>query len=698
MNGNNVDKLKEIFKSEVDELIEDAEEVLVSLEKDVESEELINEIFRIFHSIKGSAGVVGFSDMSHFSHGVENILDRVRQGELKISKNLISLVLESIDVLKNFVEFHFGGPAVDNEKIERIESSLNRFKGITEEAEFPAAEKKEAKKVKKAKYFGIHLELHEDMFIRGQDPLLLLQEMDDMGEFDSIRADVSRIPELEEMNPNKCYIFYDLVLKTRSSYEAVRDVFIFVSDDNPKITVNDISGRFVDGVDIELADKRLGEILVDEGVVDEEDVEKIASTHKRIGEELVEKTAVKEEQVQRALRKKQKSQKVQIASTIRVKTDKLDKLINLIGEMVISVSRITMIANETGVKEIINSTDELNRISRDLQEQIMTVRMVPLEGTFKRFYRVVRDLSNSQRKNIELHISGEDTELDKTMIEQIADPLKHMVRNSVDHGVEVAEERKKAGKPEKGNIWLRAYQEEGNVVIEIEDDGKGIDADKIYEKAFSKELIDKKRENYTDEEIYSLLFLPGFSTAQKVTEISGRGVGMDVVKRNIESLKGRIEVSSILGKGSKFKIKIPLTIAIIDGMRMRIGTRTYIIPLDAIVESFQLSTLDLKSVKGAKDLVNLRGEVYPLVKMHSFFCGEEVKAEEADKGIVVLVESTFKKFCIYVDEILGISQAVIKNLQTNYRSIPGIIGASLNGDGTISLIMDIPGIERLMGV
>ncbi len=695
---NNVDKLKEIFKSEVDELIEDAEEVLVSLEKDVANDELINEIFRTFHSIKGSAGVVGFEHMAHFAHGIENVLDRVRQGELKISKNLISLVLESIDILKNFIEFYFGGPPVNEIKIQNVEASLNRFKGVAEEVGFQIEDKKEVKKTKKSGFYGIHIELEDDIFLRGQDPLLLIQELRDLGSFDSIRANVSRIPTLEDLDPHKNYMFYDLVLKTKAGLEEVRDVFIFVVDDNPKISVGDISDRFIDGVDTELADKKLGEILVDEGIIDEEEVERIASSHKRIGEEIVEKTTVKEEAVQRVLRKKQKSQKVQIASTIRVKTDKLDKLINLIGEMVISVSRITMIANETGIKEIINSTSELNRISRDLQEQIMTVRMVPLESTFKRFYRVVRDLSNSQKKNIELHISGEDTELDKTMIEQIADPLKHMVRNSVDHGVEGAAERKKAGKPEKGNIWLRAYQEEGNVVIDIEDDGKGIDADIIFEKAKSKGLVKKNKEHLSDEEIFSFIFLPGFSTAQQVTEISGRGVGMDVVKKNIESLKGKIEVSSTLGKGSRFKIKIPLTIAIIDGMRLRIGSGTYIIPLDSIVESFQLATLDLKSVKGSKDLVNLRGEVFPLIKLHTYFGGQDVETENFDKGIVVLVESTFKKFCIYVDEILGISQAVIKNLQTNYRSIPGIIGASLNGDGSISLILDIPGIERLLDI
>jgi two-component system chemotaxis sensor kinase CheA len=697
MTDTNLDKLKEIFKSEVDELVEDSEEVLLALENDVENVDLINEVFRIFHSIKGSAGVVGFSDMAHFSHGVENVLDRVRQGELKISKNLISLVLESIDILKSYIEYYFGGPEVDEEKIEKLESSLNRFKGVSDDVEFKIQEKRESKKIKQPKYFGLHLEMREDIFYRGQDPIMLLRELAEMGEFDSIRASISKLPGIEQIEPFNCYISYDLVLRTRYGFEEVNDVFIFVMDDN-NISLTDISERYVDDVDVELADKKIGEILVDEGVIDEEEVERIAHDHRKIGEEIVAKTSVKKEQIQKILKKKQKSKKVQIASTIRVKTDKLDKLINLIGEMVISVSRISMIAQESGEKGIINSTTELSRISRDLQEQIMMVRMVPLESTFKRFYRVVRDLSNSQKKIIELHISGEDTELDKTMIEQIADPLKHMIRNSVDHGIESPVERRKSGKPDKGNIWLRAYQEEGNVVIEIEDDGKGVDPDIIYKKAVDKGLVKKSRKSFSNEEIFSFLFLPGFSTAAKVTEISGRGVGMDVVKQNIESLKGRIEISSEVGKGSKFKIKIPLTIAIIDGMRLRIGSRTYIVPLDAIVESFQLSSLDLKSVKGAKDLVNLRGEVYPLIKMHSHFGGEEINEETFQNGIVVLVESTFKKFCIYVDEILGISQAVIKNLQANYRSIPGVIGASLNGDGSISLILDIPGLEKLMEI
>jgi two-component system chemotaxis sensor kinase CheA len=578
-----------------------------------------------------------------------------------------------------------------------VESSLNRFRGIAPEIAYVMNEKKNRPVKTGESHYGIHIELSSDIFYRGQDPLLLINELKSLGEMDSVRCNTRALPVFDQLDPLKCYFTYDMVLRSVHTIADIRDVFIFVVDDNI-IRVNDISDRFVEGVDVELADKRVGEILVDEGILDEETVEAVASKHKKIGEELVEKSGVDEQVVKKVLDRKQRSKKIQIASTIRVNTDKLDKLINLIGEMVISVARVSLIGQESGNKEIINSTVELNRISRELQEQIMMVRMVPLESTFKRFYRVVRDISNSQGKLIELKISGEDTELDKTMIEQIADPLKHMIRNSIDHGVESPDLRKKKQKPEKGTIWLRAYQEEGNVIIEIEDDGQGIDPDKIYKKAVEKGLIKKSRSSFSDEEVFSFLFIPGFSTAEQVTEISGRGVGMDVVKRNVESLKGKIEVSSVTGKGSKFKIKIPLTIAIIDGMHLRVGHGQYIIPLDAIVETFQYSALDMKSVKGAPDLVNLRGQVYPLIRLHDYF-GEKIGEDDGQRrGIVVLVESTFKKFCIFVDEIIGISQAVIKNLQKNYKSIPGVIGASLNGDGSISLIIDIPGIEKVMGI
>ena len=694
----NIEKLKEIFKGEVDELIENAEETLVSLEQDVHNTELINEIFRIFHSIKGSAGLVGFDAMARYAHEVESVLDRVRQGELQVSKNLISQILDSIDLIKSFIEFHFGSASLDDARLKKSEASLARFLGAGEMTKLqPPAGAPRRVPSGGWKHFGIHLELSDQAFFRGQDPLLLIQELADLGEMVSVRANTAGIPLIADLDPHVNYLTYDVVLKTLRDRASVEDVFLFVRDEG-NITVADISERYEDGIDRELADKKIGEILVDEGLVDEGLVEQIAASHRKIGEEIIDQAEVSEEQVSEVLDRKQKSKKVQIASSLRVRTDKLDKLINLIGEMVISVARISLVATESQNKDVINSLTELDRISRELQEQIMMIRMVPLESTFKRFFRVVRDLATTQHKVVNLHISGEETELDKTMIEQITDPLKHMIRNSIDHGVETPEARIAAGKPEAGSIWLKAFQEEGNVVIVVEDDGHGMDPDKIYKKAVEKGLVNKKRNAITDEEIFTYVFLPGFSTAEKVTEISGRGVGMDVVKKNVEALKGRIEVKSTLGKGSTFKIKIPLTIAIIDGMQIRIGSRTFVIPLDAIIEAFQVSSLDLKSVKGSRDLVNLRGSVYPLIKLHEYFGAGEVKAEQFQNGIVVLVESTFKKFCIYVDEILGIHQAVIKNLQTNYRSIPGIIGASLNGDGTISLIMDIPGIERIMQV
>ncbi|MDQ1354102.1 MAG: Histidine kinase [Acidobacteriota bacterium] len=651
MNADSIDRLKEIFKNETEELIEDAEQALSNLEKDPENEEPIDEIARIFNSITGSAGIVGFKEMALFTHSVENILDKIRHGELKISKNLFSLLLKSVDILKNFIDFHYDGPTPDKQKIKKIQSSLNHFKGLSDDTPF-LFEKKENKTTTKINYFGIHLELHEDALLRFQDPLLLLRKLNNLGSFDSIRADISRIPRLQEIDPTKNYISYDLVLKTKRHLQEVKDIFKFVDDDNPKITIRDISSRFVDGIDTELADKRLGEILVDEGFLAKEKVEQIAASHKKIGEEIIEKTPLLDEQIEQVLDKKQKSRIIQLSSTLRVDIDRLEKLIDLIGEMVISASRIALVARETGLQELILRSDELDRISRDMQEQVMTMRMIPLDSIFKRFYRVVRDLANTLGKDIEFHTSGEETELDKTAIEQISESLRHMIQNSVEHSIETPAERKRAGKPGKGNIKLKAYRKDGKVIIILEDDGRGFDPRKIYQ----------------------------------------------AVKPNMEFFKGKIEVKSIPGQGSKLKIKIPITIPIIDGMRLRIGARTYIIPLDAVVESFPLASLKLESSKDGKLQVRLRDQVYPFTKLHSFFGSAEAALDNHDKGFVVLVESTFKKFFIYVDEILGISRAVVKNLQKNYRPIPGIIGASLNGDGSISLIMDIPGIEKLMGV
>jgi two-component system chemotaxis sensor kinase CheA len=391
------------------------------------------------------------------------------------------------------------------------------------------------------------------------------------------------------------------------------------------------------------------------------------------------------------------SRKIAKSSTIRVDTDKLDKLVNLVGEMVISVARMSQLASEvddnSASRSLEGASSALERISRELQEQVMRVRMVPVEGTFNRFRRVVRDLSFELGKKIEIKMSGTDTELDKNVIEQIGDPLKHMIRNSIDHGIESPEERRRLGKPAEGTIWLKAFQREGNIFIEISDDGKGIDKDKVLAKAIDKSMAEPGR-TYPDKEIFEMLFAPGLSTSEKVSEISGRGVGMDVVRKNIEDLHGSIEIISEKGKGSTFRVKLPLTLAIIDGMMVRVGNEVLTIPLSVIDKSVRPSKAEIKTVEGKGELVDIRGNYLPLVRIYELFDIPSEKTDPTD-ALVVVLQSTEGRFGVLVDDVLGQTQAVIKSIDKNFRKIEGTSGATILGNGKVSLILDVHGIERM---
>jgi two-component system chemotaxis sensor kinase CheA len=381
------------------------------------------------------------------------------------------------------------------------------------------------------------------------------------------------------------------------------------------------------------------------------------------------------------------------SATIRVDTDKLDKLVNLVGELVIGVARVKQISGETFSEELNGAVEGLDHISRDLQEQVMKVRMIPVEGTFSRFQRVVRDLAAELGKDIRLVMSGTETELDKNVIEQIADPLKHLVRNSADHGLETPQARAAAGKPTTGTIWLRAYQQEGQIIIEVADDGAGIDRERVLNKALERGLA-VAGTAYSEQEVFGFMFQPGFSTAEKVTEVSGRGVGLDVVRQNIESLRGTVEVESTPGAGTTFRIKLPLTLAIIDGMTVSVGREIVTIPLLSIVESLRPKPEELTTVEGRGELVSVRGEYLPLVRLHQVF---DLPTERVDptQALVVIIESVSRRFGVLVDDILGEQQAVIKSLEQNWRKVEGVAGATILGDGRVSLILDIHGLTKL---
>ncbi|TKB75812.1 MAG: chemotaxis protein CheA [Nitrospira sp.] len=458
------------------------------------------------------------------------------------------------------------------------------------------------------------------------------------------------------------------------------------------------SRRAVGASESDSGHRRLGEILVQSGVVSEDQLSQALSAQKRVGEILVEQKAVTPVQVAKALEKQQQIDAAAVdkkseAASIRVDTVKIDKLINLVGELVITQSMLSDLGRRFEPDQLpvlLERLSQLERNTREIQERVMSVRMMPIGSVFNRFPRLVRDLASKNGKKITLHIHGEGTELDKTVLESIGDPLTHLVRNSADHGLEPPEERVKAGKPEQGVIRLNAYHEGGAVCITITDDGRGLNREKILAKALKQGLIGDG-EPLPDDQIWALIFKPGFSTADKLTDVSGRGVGMDVVRRNIEGLGGSVGIKTQAGQGSTFTLKLPLTLAIIEGMTVRVGTETYIVPLVSIVESIQPTAEAVKPVVGKGEVVEVRGTYVPVVRLHEAF-GIKADVTEPADAILVIVETEGEQVALSVDELLGQQQVVIKSLEQNFRKVPGVAGATILGDGTVGLIVDVRGL------
>ncbi|MDP2210412.1 MAG: chemotaxis protein CheA [Candidatus Aquicultor sp.] len=687
--------LLETFITEATELIQELEIDVVALEDSSDDVELINRIFRAAHTIKGSGGLVGLTAISDFTHSMESVLDLVRQRELAVTGELVSVLLRAVDLLKAMIKSAATGESCfEQRELEFVLELLGQFLPEREER-VDTEEMLSTKNRKETSYFEIEMKLSENLLETGTDPLMLFRELEDIGEIVDIVVDARSLPDVYNVDAHKLYLNWRLVLRTSEPFSSIENVFIFVQDDS-EISITDVSCHYKDGVDLRVADMRLGEILAEKGLVVSCDIEEALSSQTRIGELLVQNGKVKEEDVKSALDKQLKSREVQKATTIRVDTDKLDKLVNLVGEMVIAVARTVqqnVYESHEGKRTTQDALDMLQRISGDLQEQVMRVRMIPVEGLFSRFHRVVRDLANAEGKHVRLLLSGTETELDKNVVEQLSDPLKHLIRNSVDHGVESPGNRRKAGKPEEAVVKLSAYQQEGNIIIEVLDDGHGIDSNAIVDKAAEKGLINQG-DDLDEREIYQLMFMPGFSTAKEVTEVSGRGVGLDVVKRNIDDLKGSIEVISEIGKGTTFRIKLPLTLAIIDGMNVKVGDEAFIIPLMAIVESIRPNREAVKTVEGTGEVIDARGEYLPLVRLYNVFDIETDKTNPSE-ALVVIVESSQRRFGILVDDVIGQQQAVIKSLEKNFRQVEGTAGATILGDGSVSLIIDIHGLERM---
>ena len=689
------DEIYRVFVEESREILTALETDLLDLEKDIHNEETVNRVFRAVHTLKGGSGMVEFSVLTDLAHEWENVLARLRAGDIKASPRLISLFLEAVDTLKRLIE---QPPARVPEglrgEIARTIDQLKRYHGVETVSDGPVKRPADGREKFGEKYLNIVMKFRPDIYLAGTDPLLLIKELTEQGEIVRVRCDTDALPPLDQMRPDTLYLSWELVLRTEKPLSAVENIFIFVRDENT-IMLDDVSHRFKDGVDLLYADKKLGEILEEEGLVDRRDLEEAIGEQKRAGEILLEKKKLDSRALDEVLRRQQRSKEIAQTSTLRVDTGKLDKLVNLVGEMVIGVARMSQTVQSGPLahnRDMNDTLDHLERISRDVQEQVMRVRMVPVEATFRRFQRVVRDIAGDLSKKINLYLSGIETEIDKTVVEHLDDPLKHLIRNAVDHGIESPEDRVKRGKPADGSVWLRAYQQEGKIIIEVEDDGSGIDRDRLVRKA--KEAGIALSPDPTDQELYGLLFLPGFSTAKKVTELSGRGVGLDVVKRNIESLRGAIEVYSEKGSGTLFRLKLPLTLAIIDGMRVAVGSEILTIPLLSIIEAIRPAPDGIKTIEGKGELIEFRGEYLPLIRLYEIL-GFDDAITNPEEAIVIILESGIRRMALMVDDVIGQHQAVIKSLETNSRRIEGVSGATILGDGRVSIILDIHGIEHL---
>ena len=685
---------QESFFVESTEHVETIETGLLELEERPTDLDLLNRIFRAAHSIKGNAGMFNFTAIGELTHKMENVLDKLRNSQMVVTKDIIDLLLQALDGLKTLLDAARGGESIDVTGISVVEQHLVAcFNGDAVETSPVCAatqsDQLDSFPLTFHRVVSISWKPFPEMFQRGLDPAQIFRELEGLGSVKELTVNTSSLPALSEMDAEQCYLKWIIVVETDKSIKGLDAVFDFVRDGS-ELTFIESEQQTEDEY------KTIGEILVEQGAASPEQIETALAKQKPLGEILVEDKTVTPQQVDQALNQQGQLKKTE-STSIRVDTEKIDKLINLVGELVITQSMISDLGDKFTMSQLPILQEriiQLERNTRELQERVMSVRMVPIGTTaFNRFPRLVRDLAGKSGKKIQLVLSGEDTELDKTLIEAIGDPLTHLVRNSADHGLELPEERVAAGKPELGMIKLNAFHDGGSIRISVEDDGRGLNKQKILKKAIERGLI-AEGEQLSDEDVWQLIFRPGFSTADQVTDVSGRGVGMDVVKRNIDALGGSVSIQSVDGKGTTLSLKLPLTLAIIDGMTVRVANENYIIPLLSVTESIRPKSTDLQTVIGKGEVVNLRGEWVPLVRLYDVF-GVQPDFTDPSQALLVIVEAEGKRIALFVDELTGQQQVVIKSLEQNYRKIDGISGATILGDGQVACILDIPGLVKI---
>ncbi len=669
-----IDKFKQAFQEEAREILVELEASLLELNENRGDKELVSRAFRALHTLKGSGSMFGFDELAAFSHNLENAFDEVRNGRLPVTAELINLSLVALDQIKAMVDQAPVDQKVSGDILAKLKLLTGKPKSETHSAEAASAThaaRQSATQIAAqftappeagaagsapatetaalsgtstvaasaaASEWQIRFSPGPDFMKNGANPLLLLAELRLLGNL-QITASLAAIPPLDELDPERCYISWDMILKTASAREAIHDVFIFVED------ACELSIKHVASQDSNMALAARQEAPAASG--------------------------------------RSAAEKHETASSIRVPAAKLDQFVNLVGELVTVQARLGEIAAHHEDQDVADVSEEIERLTSALRESSMSIRMLPIRATFERFRRLVHDLARDLKKEVELSIEGADTELDKTVIDQLNDPLMHLIRNSMDHGIESPEARVKAGKPRMATLRLSARHSGANVLIGVADDGGGINASAVRERAVEKGLVAADAQ-LSESEIFSLILAPGFSTAREITDVSGRGVGMDVVRRSVEALRGRIEITSARATGTNISLRLPLTLAIIDGLLVRVGLSYFVLPLAITVECIELTRQDIEKANG-KHIAYVRGEIIPYIRLREYF---GIDGERPEREQVMIVETETGRYGFAVDQVIGNYQTVIKNLGRFYRHVHVASGATILGNGTVALILD----------
>jgi two-component system chemotaxis sensor kinase CheA len=705
----------EVFFEESFEGLDIMESELLALTPGDVDTETLNTIFRAAHSIKGGSGTFGFSQVADFTHELETLLDQIREGTRAVETFHVDLFLQAVDCLRDMLnalkaedepDTHVAGEItkkfiaiLNDEDISEVDSAPPPAAPVEQEKDHPGD-------------FGFFDDAYNDdippappsdngsneptwriffkpephLFKTGNEPIFMFQELEELGEM-TVQAETDELPSFHDLTADDSYLYWNITLVGDTTKDKIEEIFEWVLDDAELVITGDDVQTQEDTQYIEPPQAEPAAV-VEAPAEPESPTPTPAAKKASVAEPGESSVAVKE------------TKKNPEATSIRVSIEKVDSLINMVGELVITQAMLSQYGEgeftENRRMLMLEGLSQLAHNTRELQESVMQIRMLPISFVFSRFPRLVRDISQKLGKQVELKLLGETTELDKTVMEKISDPMVHLIRNSLDHGLETPDDRLAAGKSESGTVTLNAFHQGGNIVIEIIDDGRGINPEIIRQKALDKGLINAG-DDLSDQEIIDLIFLPGFSTASEVSDLSGRGVGMDVVRRNIQELNGTVEVNSEVNQGSTFTIRLPLTLAILDGQLVTVGDNTYIIPLVNIIESIQMTPQQLNNVGGDLELFRQRDDYIPILRLYQIF-NHEGAVESLTQGILVIVESDNGQVGLLVDDLLAQQQVVIKSLEANYQRVEGISGATILGDGTISLIIDITGVINLAGL